>query len=98
MEVAQRQFAEERLRRRVAGGGKIDGPEAGNGVLVLRVVFLCGGERGAKDQEPDPGMHSGVATDDALNLSMSEHAVPLFEQVKAFIANEIEPITDEASA
>jgi acyl-CoA dehydrogenase len=40
-------------------------------------------------------MHSGVATDDALNLSMSEHAVPLFEQVKAFIANEVEPITDE---
>ena len=40
-------------------------------------------------------MHSGIATDDALNLSMSEHAVPLYEQVKAFIANEIEPITEE---
>ncbi len=40
-------------------------------------------------------MHSGVATDDALNLSMSEHAVPLYEQVKAFIANEVEPITEE---
>ena len=44
---------------------------------------------------PAPGMHSGVATDDALNLSMSEHAVPLYEQVKAFIANEVDPITDE---
>jgi acyl-CoA dehydrogenase len=44
---------------------------------------------------PKPGMHSGVATDDALNLSMSEHAVPLYEAVKAFIANEIDPITEE---
>lgn len=44
---------------------------------------------------PAPGMHSGVATDDALNLSMSEHAVPLYEAVKAFIANEVEPITAE---
>ena len=44
---------------------------------------------------PAPGMHSGVATDDALNLAMSEHAVPLYEAVKAFIANEIEPITEE---
>ena len=26
---------------------------------------------------------------------MSEHAVPLFEAVKAFIANEIEPVTEE---
>jgi len=40
-------------------------------------------------------MHSGVATDDALNLSMSEHAVPLYEAVKAFIKNEVEPITEE---
>jgi len=44
---------------------------------------------------PAPGMHSGVATDDALNLSMSEHAVPLYEQVKAFIKNEVDPITEE---
>src|ERR1700748_318356 len=44
---------------------------------------------------PAPGMHSGVATDDALNLSMSEHAVPLYEAVKAFIKNEIDPITEE---
>jgi len=40
-------------------------------------------------------MHSGVATDDALNLSMSEHALPLYEAVKAFIQNEVEPITAE---
>src|SRR5436190_9289195 len=44
---------------------------------------------------PAPGMHSGVATDDALNLSMSEHALPLYEAVKAFIENEVEPITAE---
>jgi len=44
---------------------------------------------------PAPGMHSGVATDDALNLSMSEHAVPLYEAVKAFIKNEVDPITEE---
>jgi acyl-CoA dehydrogenase len=44
---------------------------------------------------PAPGMHSGVATDDALNLSMSEQAVPLYEAVKAFIENEVEPITAE---
>ena len=44
---------------------------------------------------PAPGMHSGVATDDAMNLSMSEHAVPLYEAVKAFIANEVDPITEE---
>ena len=44
---------------------------------------------------PAPGMHSGDATDDALNLSMSEHAVPLFEAVKNFIKNEVDPITEE---
>ena len=44
---------------------------------------------------PAPGMHSGVATDDALNLSMSEHAIPLYEAVKAFIVNEVDPITEE---
>jgi acyl-CoA dehydrogenase len=40
-------------------------------------------------------MHSGVATDDAMNLAMSAHAVPLYEAVKAFIANEVEPVTAE---
>jgi len=44
---------------------------------------------------PKPGMHSGVATDDALNLSMSEGATALYEAVKAFIANEIDPVTEE---
>src|SRR3954447_8257593 len=44
---------------------------------------------------PAPGMHSGDATDDALNLSMSEHAVPLFEAVKTFIKTEVDPITEE---
>src|SRR5215218_7228689 len=44
---------------------------------------------------PAPGMHSGRPTDDALNLAMSEHAVPLFEAVKTFIRTEVEPITEE---
>ena len=44
---------------------------------------------------PAAGMHSGLPTDDALNLSMSSHAIPLYEGVKAFIANEVEPITAE---
>ena len=43
---------------------------------------------------PAPGMHSGVATDEALNLSMSPGAVPLYEAVCEFIANEVEPITE----
>jgi acyl-CoA dehydrogenase len=40
-------------------------------------------------------MHSGLPTDDAMNLAMSEHAVPLFERVTAFIADEVDPITEE---
>ncbi len=44
---------------------------------------------------PAPGMHSGLPTDDAMNLAMSAGAVPLFEAVKTFIANEVEPITEE---
>src|SRR6195952_1419643 len=44
---------------------------------------------------PSPGMHSGLATDEAMNLAMSEAAVPLFEAVKAFITNEVDPITEE---
>src|SRR6476469_3745697 len=47
------------------------------------------------DHMPAPGMHSGDATDDALNLSMSEHALPLLEAAKTFIATEVEPITEE---
>ena len=38
-------------------------------------------------------MYSGVATDDAMNLAMSAKAVPLYEAVKKFIAEEIEPVT-----
>jgi acyl-CoA dehydrogenase len=44
---------------------------------------------------PAPGMHSGSPTDDALNLAMSERALPLYEAVKAFIADEVEPVTAE---
>ncbi|QXC63604.1 acyl-CoA dehydrogenase family protein [Aquihabitans sp. G128] len=40
-------------------------------------------------------MHSGSPTDDALNLAMSQGALPLYEAVKAFIADEVEPITAE---
>ncbi|MCC5950645.1 MAG: acyl-CoA dehydrogenase family protein [Acidimicrobiia bacterium] len=40
-------------------------------------------------------MHSDVATDEALNLAMSPGALPLFERVIAFIADEIEPVTEE---
>ena len=43
---------------------------------------------------PKPGMHSGVETDDALNLAMSEKVIPLFTAVKRFIAEEVEPVTD----
>jgi acyl-CoA dehydrogenase len=42
-----------------------------------------------------PGMYSGIATDEAMNLCMSPRAVPLYEAVKSFIASEVEPITDE---
>src|SRR4051794_24873141 len=44
---------------------------------------------------PAPGLHSGSPTDDALNLAMSEAAVPLYEAVKTFIATEIDPVTEE---
>ena len=42
-----------------------------------------------------PGMHSGLPTDDALNLAMSQEALPLYEAVKDFIATEVEPVTEE---
>jgi len=44
---------------------------------------------------PAPGMHSGLPTDDAMNLAMSDAAIPLFEAVTTFIATEIDPITEE---
>ncbi|MBA3282454.1 MAG: acyl-CoA dehydrogenase family protein [Acidimicrobiia bacterium] len=40
-------------------------------------------------------MHSGSPTDDALNLAMSEGGLPLYEAVVAFIATEVEPITED---
>ncbi|MFM8483167.1 MAG: acyl-CoA dehydrogenase family protein, partial [Actinomycetota bacterium] len=40
-------------------------------------------------------MHSGIATDDAMNLAMSAKAVPLYEAVVKFIAEEVEPVTAE---
>ena len=40
---------------------------------------------------PKPGMHAVSETDDSLNLAMSEKAVPLFNAVKKFIAEEVEP-------
>ena len=42
---------------------------------------------------PKPGMHSGLETDDVLNLAMSEKAQPLFNAVKKFIA-EVEKIDE----
>ncbi len=44
---------------------------------------------------PAPGMHSGLPADDALNLAMSEGALPLYQAVRAFIAEEIDPVTEE---
>ena len=44
---------------------------------------------------PAPGMHSGITTDDAMNLAMSAKAVPLYEAVKKFIATEVDPVTEE---
>ena len=42
-----------------------------------------------------PGMHSGIATDDSMNLAMSEGALPLYNQVRDFIRTEVDPITAE---
>ncbi len=44
---------------------------------------------------PSAAMHSGSPTDDALNLAMSAGALPLYEAVVEFIANEVEPMTAE---
>ncbi|MEY2642005.1 MAG: hypothetical protein RLZZ368_652, partial [Actinomycetota bacterium] len=40
-------------------------------------------------------MHSGIATDDAMNLAMSAKVVPLYEAVVKFINEEVEPVTAE---
>jgi len=44
---------------------------------------------------PAPGMHSGLPADDALNLAMSEATLPLYQAVRTFIAEEIDPVTEE---
>jgi acyl-CoA dehydrogenase len=44
---------------------------------------------------PKPGMHSGLETDDVLNLAMSEKAQPLFNAVKKFITEEVEPMAEK---
>ena len=44
---------------------------------------------------PRPGLHSGVTTDDAMNLAMSARAVPLYDAVVDFVAREVEPRTAE---
>ena len=44
---------------------------------------------------PKPGMHSGNATDDAMNLAMSAKVVPLYDAVVRFINEEVEPVTAE---
>lgn len=44
---------------------------------------------------PAPGMYSGITTDDAMNLAMSAKAVPLYNAVKDFIVNEVEPVTEK---
>ena len=44
---------------------------------------------------PAPGMHSGITTDDAMNLAMSAKSVPLYEAVKKFVATEVDPVTEE---
>ena len=40
-------------------------------------------------------MHSGDARDPSLDLRMSDGAVPLFDRVRAFVADEVERVTDE---
>ena len=42
-----------------------------------------------------PGLHIEDPSDPSLDLRMSDGARPLYEQVKAFIADEIEPVTLE---
>jgi acyl-CoA dehydrogenase len=44
---------------------------------------------------PKPGMHAGLETDDVLNLAMSEKAQPLFNAVKKFITEEVEPMAEK---
>ncbi|MBM3828489.1 MAG: acyl-CoA dehydrogenase family protein [Actinobacteria bacterium] len=40
-------------------------------------------------------MHSGISTDDGLNLAMSDKVKPLYESVVRFITEEVDPVTPE---
>ncbi len=41
------------------------------------------------------GMHVDDPSDDSLNLAMSDTARPLYDAVKKFISEEVEPITEK---
>lgn len=45
-----------------------------------------------EDIMPKSGMHTGNETDSELNFAMSAKALPLFNAVKKFIAEEVEPM------
>ena len=42
-----------------------------------------------------PGLHIEDPTDPSLDLTMSEGARPIYDRVRAFIADEVEPVTLE---
>ena len=42
-----------------------------------------------------PGLHIGDPSDPSLDLTMSDGARPLYDQVRSFIADEVEPVTLE---
>ncbi len=44
---------------------------------------------------PGPGMHSDDPSDESLNLAMSAAGRPIYDAVKAFITDEVDPITVE---
>ena len=42
-----------------------------------------------------PGLHIDDPSDPSLDLTMSDGARPLYDQVRSFIADEVEPVTLE---
>ena len=44
---------------------------------------------------PGPGMHIDDPSDESMNLAMSNAGRPLYDAVKAFIIDEVDPITEE---
>ncbi len=44
---------------------------------------------------PEPGMHSDDPSDESLNLAMSAEGRPLYDAVVRFIADEVDPITEQ---